>query len=267
MPAVRGKNLRSGDIVEQLGLLLLQNLALVAPVPRTEDVGVDAVVTLLEDLDSYRLVATDSFFVQIKSDSVKEISYEEEQVKWLFNLELPFFIASVNKSNSSLDLFCCHRLSDAYITNKKREEIIIRFDVEENWDHFVESDNKFVHVGPPILSWDIDDASNGTEFRDKFNMICRKHILSAKKSLNTRRVGWVENIYWKTNEAPEVFAFKSTCSSEPGEMIEDIADLMMPYFSMLMNECTRAEDDGWPMELLNLLEKNIEIIKMLKVNS
>lgn len=132
MPAVRGKNLRSGDVVEQLGLLLLQNLALVAPVPRTEDVGVDAVVTLLEDLDSYRLVATNSFFVQIKSDSVKEISYKEEQVNWLFGLELPFFIASVNKANSSLNLFCCHRLSDAYITNKKREEIIIRFDVEEN---------------------------------------------------------------------------------------------------------------------------------------
>ena len=267
MPAVRGKNLRSGDIVEQLGLLLLQNLALVAPVPRTEDVGVDAVVTLLEELDAYRLVATDSFFVQIKSGSVKEVAYKAEQVKWLFDLELPFFIASVNKSNSSVDLYCCHRLSDAYITNKKRKEIIIRFDVEENGDHFIESGNKFVHVGPPILSWDIDDASKGNEFRDKFNLICRKHILSAKESLNTRRVGWVENIYWKTNEVPEVFAFKSVCSSEPGEMIEDIADLMMPYFSMLMDECIRAKDDGWPKELLSLLEGNIKIINMLKAGN
>lgn len=88
-----------------------------------------------------------------------------------------------------------------------------------------------------------------------FNLICRKHILSAKESLNTRRVGWVENIYWKTNEVPEVFAFKSTCSSKPGEMIADFAGRMMPYLLMLMDECMRAADDHWPKELLSLVEK------------
>ena len=39
VPARRGKNFRSGDLAEQLGLYLLQSMALVAPVPRTEDVG------------------------------------------------------------------------------------------------------------------------------------------------------------------------------------------------------------------------------------
>lgn len=38
MPARRGKNFRSGDLAEQLGLYLLQSVALVAPVPRTEDI-------------------------------------------------------------------------------------------------------------------------------------------------------------------------------------------------------------------------------------
>ena len=41
MPTKRGKNFRSGDIAEQLGLYLIQSVALGAPVPRTEDVGID----------------------------------------------------------------------------------------------------------------------------------------------------------------------------------------------------------------------------------
>lgn len=49
MPVRRGKNLRSGDLAEQLGLYLIQSLSLVAPVPRTEDVGIDIVCTLLRD--------------------------------------------------------------------------------------------------------------------------------------------------------------------------------------------------------------------------
>jgi hypothetical protein len=117
MPAKRHKNYRSGDLAEQLGLLIMQNLALVAPVPRTEDVGIDSVVTLLEDHDQYSYIATDSFFLQIKSKikedkkpqnrtkkktkikKIKEnkkfeITYSKEAVGWLYNLELPFLLLS-----------------------------------------------------------------------------------------------------------------------------------------------------------------------------
>jgi len=47
MAGSRDKNLRSGDIHEELGLFLLTAVGLVAAVPCTEDVGVDAFVTLL----------------------------------------------------------------------------------------------------------------------------------------------------------------------------------------------------------------------------
>ena len=43
MPGERDGNIRSGDIKEDLGMLLLKGIAAVAPVPRTEDVGIDAV--------------------------------------------------------------------------------------------------------------------------------------------------------------------------------------------------------------------------------
>lgn len=73
MPAFKGKNLRSGDLAEQLGTLLLQSLALVAPVPRTEDVGVDVVATLLEDFDQRLFKATNSFYVQISGTKFLKI--------------------------------------------------------------------------------------------------------------------------------------------------------------------------------------------------
>jgi hypothetical protein len=38
---------RSGNLAEHLGLLLLKGIAAVADVPRTEDVGLDAIASLL----------------------------------------------------------------------------------------------------------------------------------------------------------------------------------------------------------------------------
>ena len=47
MPSRLRTSFRSGNLAEQLGLLLLKGIAAVADVPRSEDVGVDAVATLL----------------------------------------------------------------------------------------------------------------------------------------------------------------------------------------------------------------------------
>jgi hypothetical protein len=128
MPAFRGVNLRSGDLAEQLGLFLLQSLALVAPVPRTEDIGIDAVVTLLTRFDSKRFIAEDSFLVQIKSCSQNKIRYEAEQVNWLKGLKLPLFIAIVNKNSFSVRLFSTHSLTDAFVTNPELK--ILEMDVD-----------------------------------------------------------------------------------------------------------------------------------------
>lgn len=98
VPARRGKNFRSGDLAEQLGLYLLQSMALVAPVPRTEDVGIDVVCTLISEYDQYSYLAEDSFYVQIKSDSIREIEYSDVEVQWLTNLKLPLFVAVVDKA-------------------------------------------------------------------------------------------------------------------------------------------------------------------------
>lgn len=138
MRTFRGINLRSGDLAEQLGLFLLQSVALVVPVPRTEDVGIDAIVTLLSNYDNKRYMASDSFFVQIKSMSIRSINFNcKEDVQWLTNLEIPFFIASIDKTTASIELFCSHRLSNALMTNPDRSSLNLILDSEPNPDDFV----------------------------------------------------------------------------------------------------------------------------------
>jgi hypothetical protein len=68
MPAKLDRNLRSGNLKEELGVLLLKGLAAVAEVQRTEDFGIDAIVTLLRPVNRRELYAEKTFFVQIKTD-------------------------------------------------------------------------------------------------------------------------------------------------------------------------------------------------------
>ena len=260
MTAFRGKNLRSGDLAEQLGLLLLQNLALVVPVPRTEDVGIDAVVTLISQHDSLRMLASDSFFVQIKAESISEIEFTNEEVTWLYGLELPYFIGSVDKTKCSIRLFCCHRLSDALITNHSRKRIVLHLDIEKNPNELVASDSDDVYVGPPILEWSISDGTSDA-MKQLFYNVCKAHVTTFREALETRRVGQTPYIVWRTNELPKPVGWKSACSFSPGEQIEPIADLMMPYVTRCLDESLRAKNSQWVITLKELIDSYLHVIE------
>lgn len=63
-------------------------------------------------LDSDRcLYAEDSFYVQFKSASEKEVVCQGHEVLWLQELKLPLFIGRVDISNSSIELYAAHRIT------------------------------------------------------------------------------------------------------------------------------------------------------------
>ncbi len=103
MAGKRHKDFRGGDLGEDLGIFLLKSVCSVAPVPRPEDVGVDVVATLLRE-DGDFLVAEDSFFVQLKS-SQRTITYSAEEIAWIRQLKLPFYIAFVDRRRAKITLF------------------------------------------------------------------------------------------------------------------------------------------------------------------
>jgi hypothetical protein len=58
-------------------------IAAVAEVTRTEDIGLDAIATLLRLDNDGNLYAEDSFVVQLKADSVTSIQYQDHELEWL----------------------------------------------------------------------------------------------------------------------------------------------------------------------------------------
>src|SRR4051794_20728555 len=97
MAGRRWADFRGGDLSEELGILLLKGVAAVAPVPRPEDVGLDAVATLLRRDGDY-LIAEDSFYVQLKSASDKRVVYGKHEIQWARALKLPLFVGRVDKA-------------------------------------------------------------------------------------------------------------------------------------------------------------------------
>lgn len=251
MPGFRGKNLRSGDLAEQLGVLLLQNVSLVSPIPRTEDVGIDVVATLIKDYDGRRYIAEDSFFVQIKSASVTEITFKNEQVKWLVDLQLPFFIASVDKKKSTISLYSTNYLSDALVHNPNRKEIT--FDLTDNSDYDCCDSNESIKipVGPCVISWSFETFTINQNFFNDFYTLLKCHIIISKKSMETRRVGVVELVSWETGKEPVVLATKIKIleSSSKTEEIE------VPYLSSYLARIALGQDIPSARSLYRLTDK------------
>jgi hypothetical protein len=108
MAGRRGRNLRGGDLAEGIGIELLRGFAAVAPVPRTEDIGIDAVYMLLRPAGQF-LFAEDPFLVQIKAASVRTVEFHNDAYRWLLQLKIPMFLASVNLKAASVDLHTMQR--------------------------------------------------------------------------------------------------------------------------------------------------------------
>jgi hypothetical protein len=272
MPAKRHKNFRSGDLAEQLGLLIMQNVALVAPVPRTEDVGIDSVVTLLEDHDQYSYIATDSFFLQIKT-KVKakkksqkttqnrkkkkfEITYKKEAVEWLYNLELPFFVAVVDKEKQSLDLFCCHRISEAYLINKKRKKLILNFENYKESEFLNSGDT--VSVGPPILSISLSNCRSKKK-KNEFIKVCKSHIKAEKLNLKLRESGVIYSLNWKKGEGVstnEIMPLKLN-GVQSSDAMRKIYDHCNPYITALADHSLK----NWNSDVITNVIDNLQIVK------
>lgn len=255
MPAFRGKNLRSGDLAEQLGVLLLQSVALVAPIPRTEDVGIDVVATLITDYDKYKYIAEDSFLVQIKSSSISEIEFVDEQVKWLRDLQLPLFIAAVDRKTSSVKVYSTHSLSDALVENPKRDRINLMLTEDYTGDIGHKGPSLDLPIGPYIIEWSLETIESNPNFVNEFYQLIKLHILLSKKAIETRRVGFVELATWKTGQPPVVYGTKISQISD--EKILD--EITAPYFNTLLFDRVILEKDIFMMRsLYRLLDKALD---------
>lgn len=202
MPGRRLGSYRKGDWNEDLGILLLKALAAVAPVPRQEDFGVDAVATLLRsDRKSRCLYAEESFWVQFKSESQKTLSYKGQELDWLKNLQLPFFIGQVRRRDSSLRLFPAHVLNEFFVLRDFRnfKELVVKLHYDGGAKRLVKEDSYELYLGEPLLTINIKQASDPA-FTEHAYQILRDYLRLEHQNVNSRRLRFYRHIKWTTNE-------------------------------------------------------------------
>jgi len=250
----RYKDFRSGDLNEELGILLLKGVAAVAPVTRPEDVGIDAVATLLREGPGDFLTAENPFYVQFKSSSTKIVKYQEHEVRWLEGLKLPFFIGSVRKAESVIDLYAAHRLSQVLL-EKKYKTIELFLDpenktylgIDPNTEEITD-ERRRVNIGPPLLTWSTQDFAKPEFLRDA--SICLKQYLDAEqKNIDFRGIRYLDIIRWETGKPPWCnqggMHYQNICQDE----ILNVFRSMTPHITALSLQAWMTNDRS-AMELV-----------------
>lgn len=256
MPARREKNFRSGDLAEQLGMYLLQSVALVAPVPRTEDVGIDVVCTLISEYNQYSYLAEDSFYVQIKTNGVKEIEYSDIEVEWLTKLKLPLFIAVVDKAETKISLYTCKRLYDAIAMKKERSfiRLILADNEEDNVFDFVESEQTDIYLGIPVVEWTISDLMNDElNIRTLFFDIMKEHVRIIHEAMELYVLGCGTSYIWRKNEMPEKIGAKA-CGAL-NTTTDELHGKMMTYLIKSLELAVKSHDFNMINEAESLIKE------------
>lgn len=254
MPAFRGINLRSGDLAEQLGLLLLQSVALVAPIPRTEDVGIDVVSTLIRKYDGYKFIAEDSFFVSIKSASVTEILFEGDQVNWLRDLHLPLFIATVDRRTSTMKIYTTQSLSVAFASSQELKKVNLKLLEKYEGELGAVGEEIDLSIGPPVFKWNLNDIETKPEILQQFYEVMKSHITIAKKSIETRRIGYVDLVIWKTGKTPRIWAQQLKNRNDKAAVDE----ISAPYFQTILHNLTSGKELETTRSLYRLFDKVLD---------
>ena len=151
----RNKNFRSGDIREAIVLGILRYLGFVAPVPREEDVGVDAIFTLTR-VDGMNVRPTETCALQIKPPDVAAIYFSEERLVNLFQLPFPFYFVTRSEKRIlvySTANFCMLRQLAVVDTNDDDAPIWIRFgwESESEEEQLLERSEPIQDVDPPLV--------------------------------------------------------------------------------------------------------------------
>lgn len=211
MPGSLDKNLLSGYLNEELGIYLLRGLSTVAPVPRPQDAGIDAISTLLRQSSSRNLHPENTFYVQLKSHAIREIEFTKDEALWLMKLQLPYFVGSVNKHRSEISLYTSHHwLVESRHFQERAVTFVLSPQPPENEQAANVPRGSISHsagevlrlwLGPPIRTWTVSEIGR-PEFLSKSYDVLKPHLETDDRNIRWRRLKYAELLDWETNEPP-----------------------------------------------------------------
>lgn len=230
---MQDRNLRSAYLHEELGIFLLRAVALVAPVPRPEDVGSDALATLIRPEGSRRLIPDISFLVQLKASSITSVPYStSDALGWIIALDVPLFIGRVDLRRASIELFTTQRLHQI-ILEKCYEGI--EFLLDQANETSTMPNVRRVNLGPPIHAWSMADVAE-PDFLASSYAVLRPHVDTLRRNRLLRGIQTQRLLQWQTGLPPT--------DSDSGEMMQfspqnDIGDTlrdMAPHARRILME-------------------------------
>jgi hypothetical protein len=201
---------------------MLRRFAAVAPVPRAEDFGIDAICTLLREdnhkIRNRRVFAENTFAVQVKAGSskpLKPLKITEETYNWLRQLDIPLFLLMVNLNSSFAKLYSYEwvvvcsafprfslriytdipkKLKSAsdiqpYILSAATDKLGALLDPGSRW------------LGPPIASFALTDLVNDEKIASLYSLLkCWCECIT--KSIHFRRYGIEIDLTWEADMPP-----------------------------------------------------------------
>jgi hypothetical protein len=289
-------NLRRAYLQEELGVYLLKGIAAVASVERPQDVGIDAIATLLRRDSQRRLFAENSFYVQLKSASVQSVKYEGSAISWLMELRLPLFIGRIDPSKCSISLYTSHRgMAAASHWQYKSLEFVLGETTSTDplgWKeeaHAQGSRTEFdarIFLGQPVLTWNAEDVTDPA-FIGRCFAVMKPLLEIEARNIRWRNVGYHEGIKWETGSAvqlseismsppnPDVYYSLDPIRTER-DVLDQIYARMLPQVSSelrpavlawAMLAMNNARFENWSLieQMLNFLDCNAPNRSLLRL--
>jgi len=266
MPGATATNIRKADLAEDLGKFLLRSFCAIAPISKADDFGIDIIATLLEiDRENkLRELANKTFGVQFKAKSVRKIEFlKEYEYKWLLNLDYPYFIGSVDITNSKMEIYTLHYVNSMPSINETCTGLIISLDKIQNGEDKVLK----IDLGDPILTLTTKDIQDPEIVREK-GIVLKQWILGEYENIKVRNIGLTKTFRWKTNKMPEFDAVNKIFSYSEDKNIYaqsfDFIDATLTELKLF----NKSEKLDKAVKVINelLLKKGIELFLTNGVN-
>jgi hypothetical protein len=234
MPGRLRTSYRSGNLAEHLGLLLLRGIAAVAEVARTEDVGLDAVATLLRRDPDGNCYAEDGFVVQLKSYSQTAIEYRDHALLWLVGQSQPMFIGRVSLADSRISLYPTLHANQAVLALHAKR-ITIRFGSAKHpgadmWPWAGEDDDSAsVWLGEPLLEWTLGLLTDAGWLSSAYEIL-KRFLGIARREYELLALGQCSQLKWSTNDKNSIRSSFKMAKSHP-DNFQNIAHQSIPVLT------------------------------------
>jgi hypothetical protein len=252
MPGRLRTNFRSGNLAEHLGLLLLKGIAAVGDVPRAEDIGLDAVATLLRRDPDGNCYAEDGFVVQVKSASKNSMEYRDYQLKWFLAQSQPMFIGLVSMKDARISLYPTLFANQAVLA-LHAEQITIRFcksDGPYPWAGGP-ANSATVWLGPPLLSWTLAEMDDAKWFASAYDIL-KRFLGIARREHELLSFGQCSKLVWSTNDKDSIRSSIGIMKGRP-DNLHTVADQCRPGLNALLSHAMAMPEERSNSLMMSLL--------------